>query len=223
MAYNNLFSRYDELPPLHKRVYNLALSENLKIAQFAEKIGVSQQVLSRQFNKGKNGAYNRISPLVRDAIKSTYGFDDTWFYVNVDGLEPTDAPSGESEGAKLVRFKMAVDVILNSGRAMEQQEIAAALCMNKVSFSFVMNGHVAVTDELIHRFCLVYDNIINAEWIMTGEGDMINAENSIVNNDGQIIKQYKTRIAELEVMLNDAAAEIIKLNKELRELRANGN
>ena len=219
MRKGDLSSRYNELPPLHRKIYDLIISERLTISTFAAKIGVSQQVLSRQFNPKEDGGYWNISSSVKAAIRKTYGFNSDWFIFDTKEVIQTEAPIGTSDEDKLTRLKIAINSIIYIGRASNQSDIADAMNISRATMSFVMNEKVPLSDDFILRFCVTY-KMINPEWIFSGEGEMIKTEEPInADTDNKKIKEYKMRIAQLEEMLNDAAIEIIKLNKELRQLK----
>ena len=217
MGKGDLSSRYNELPPLHRKIYDLLTSENLTVATFAAKIGVSQQVLSRQFRPREDGEYWNISSSVKSAIRKTYGFTSDWFITDMSEVIPSETPVIDN---KLDRLKMAINVIVSSGRASNPCDVADAMNVSRPTMSFVLNEKVALSDDFIIRFCTTYNNMINPEWIITGEGNMINnEEHPKVVDESAKTKEYRARIAQLEEMLSDAAIEIIKLNKELRHLR----
>lgn len=69
---------YDELPVVNKRVYDLVVKyENGNVSKFAERIGVTQQVLNRIFKKdGRNGKYPSVSPDIKKGLLNSLGIDE---------------------------------------------------------------------------------------------------------------------------------------------------
>lgn len=70
-----------DMPTENSNLWNLILQETRgNVKAFAEKIGVSQQMVDPLLRKDKvTGEYKRIYPMVRKAIKETFNVDDMWF------------------------------------------------------------------------------------------------------------------------------------------------
>lgn len=70
-----------DMPTENANLWNLIMQETKgNVKAFAEKIGVSQQMVDPLLRKDKvTGEYKRIYPMVRKAIKETYNVDDMWF------------------------------------------------------------------------------------------------------------------------------------------------
>ena len=77
-----LISNYEELPLANRKVYDLVVQHSDgNVKQFAETIGVKQQVLDRIFKvDSRSGKYPSVSEGIRDGIREKFGFNDTWFY-----------------------------------------------------------------------------------------------------------------------------------------------
>lgn len=73
-----MISNYDELPVVNRRVYDLVVKyENGNVRKFAERIGVTQQVLNRIFKKdGRNGKYPSVSPDIKNRLLNNLGIDE---------------------------------------------------------------------------------------------------------------------------------------------------
>ena len=73
-----MISNYDELPVINKRVYDLVVKyENGNVSKFAERIGVTQQVLNRIFKKdSRNGKYPSVSPDIKNGLLNSLGIDE---------------------------------------------------------------------------------------------------------------------------------------------------
>lgn len=69
------------MPTENANLWNLIMQETMgNVKAFAEKIGVSQQMVDPLLRRDKvTGEYKRIYPMVRKAIKETFNVDDMWF------------------------------------------------------------------------------------------------------------------------------------------------
>lgn len=71
------------------------------------------------------------------------------------------------------RIKKAVKWLIGEGYANSQKEVGKLLgYANESAFSQVLNGHVDLPVDFIHRLCAL-DSRINFLWIQKGEGQML--------------------------------------------------
>jgi phage repressor protein C with HTH and peptisase S24 domain len=70
-------------------------------------------------------------------------------------------------------IKKIVQWLILQGRVESQRDLAAQLGYQESSFSQIVNGHVPVSNKFLSRLCGI-DPRINRDWIVTGQGDMLN-------------------------------------------------
>ncbi len=75
-------TKYSELPTATRRIFDLVESKtDGNVRKFAELIGVKQQSFNRLFNPDpRSGKYPTVSSDIMQAIISTFGVDEAWFY-----------------------------------------------------------------------------------------------------------------------------------------------
>jgi len=74
----------------------------------------------------------------------------------------------------LERFKIAVDYLIQEGEINKWQDLVDAIGMSKYSILKAMKGIERYsTESIIERFCAKYNNI-NYDWLIDGEGEMLN-------------------------------------------------
>ncbi|MBO4659718.1 MAG: helix-turn-helix domain-containing protein [Prevotella sp.] len=70
------------------------------------------------------------------------------------------------------RLKQVVAWLIANGEASSQRELAKQLGYTPSSLSQIINGHVPLSDKFLNRL-VTLDGRVNAEWIRTGEGNML--------------------------------------------------
>lgn len=79
---------------------------------------------------------------------------------------------------KVDRMITAYEYLRSIGRAHKQQDIAEKMATDKSNVSRAMKGDKKyLTDRFLHRFNRAFDNIFNEDWLLTGEGEMLNNAN----------------------------------------------
>ncbi len=86
------------------------------------------------------------------------------------------------------RIKLAVNWLISQGVIASQQDLGAKFgIMNKSYLSQLVNGR-ASNQDFINKFSEL-DSRINLDWLLTGEGEMLNeSQNSEINNEPIIRK-----------------------------------
>lgn len=111
--------KYDEMPEPNKRIYDLIQERcegNAK--KFAEKIGVSQQVLSRIFRvdpRSKENKYPSISDDIKEGLLKAFGLDEVWIITgeNRNGTNNNDSSNNREiikEGEQNYRLVPVVHI-----------------------------------------------------------------------------------------------------------------
>ena len=82
-------------------------------------------------------------------------------------------------------LKKAFDYLRNTGKAHTQQDVANKMGVNKTNVSRAFNGDDKyLTNNFLLRFNEAYDNMFDYNWLITGEGDMINQNTAGRDNYG---------------------------------------
>lgn len=77
------------------------------------------------------------------------------------------------------RIKMVIAWLISSGIAKNRNDIGHKMGYNNKSYlSQVINGRVNVSNEFINSLCGLDENI-NRDWVLKGEGEMLNKNQSI--------------------------------------------
>lgn len=77
-------------------------------------------------------------------------------------------------------LKKAFHHLRNTGKAHTQQDIANKMGVSKTNISRAFNGDDKyLTNNFLLRFNEAYDNLFDYNWLITGEGDMINNNQNI--------------------------------------------
>lgn len=78
------FLQADSFPLPTRRIFGLIIKEaNGNVSKFADMIGMAQQNINRLFNVDpRSGKYPEVSPRIKEAIITTFGVDEAWFYAD---------------------------------------------------------------------------------------------------------------------------------------------
>ncbi len=77
-------------------------------------------------------------------------------------------------------LKKAFDHLRNTGKAHTQQDVANKMGVSKTNISRAFNGDDKyLTNNFLLRFNEAYDNIFDYNWLITGEGEMINNNQNV--------------------------------------------
>ena len=81
--------------------------------------------------------------------------------------------------SKEERLRKAFEYLRNSGIVHTQKDVANAMGATPPNVSSAFKGETKVlTDSFINRFNVAFDNVFNEEWLLTGEGEMLNSSKS---------------------------------------------
>lgn len=108
------------------------------------------------------------------------------------------------------RFKEAYNLLKQKGNFHTQKEAAEKMSASESNMSRALAGDSRVlTKNFIIRFCSAFDNTVNPEWIINGEGSMM--KNDVNGNNNAIGNEASVRVNESEI--------IEKLLDEMKEQR----
>jgi hypothetical protein len=108
------------------------------------------------------------------------------------------------------RLKMAYDYLYNKGIIHEQKDLAAIMKASKSNISSALAGKESVlTNNFIRRFCEAFKGTFNLDWLLNGEGEMLN----------QTVQAEKPSTLEAKIdELLKSNAELIAMLKDEQEL-----
>ena len=178
-----IISNYDELPLLNRKVYDLVIHHaGGNVKQFAESIGVKQQVLDRIFKvDARNGKYPSVSGNIREALCSKFGLDEAWFY-NTASLDKHD-------GDKALPIFIAYEYLRSKGIVHTQKDVCTTMGVSKENISRAFNGNEKyLTPSFLQRFNSSFGFIFNEEFLMNGTEPMLKDANVVPapNHDGEL-------------------------------------
>lgn len=82
---------------------------------------------------------------------------------------------------KKERLKAAYQYLKNIGEVHTQQDVANIMHKNKANISAAFNGNSRfLTDNFLKDFNSIFGNIFSTEWLLTGEGEMLNNGNTSI-------------------------------------------
>jgi transcriptional regulator with XRE-family HTH domain len=111
------------------------------------------------------------------------------------------------------RLKKAVNYLKLEDIIKNQEDLAEKLGYDKASVSQALNGSKKyLTDSFIAKFCKKF-NVINYDWLLTGEGDMLRPN---VNIGHSSIGDHSPIIGDIRV--NECKAELEKANLKIAYL-----
>ena len=214
MSTSRVCESYDNLPYINKKVYNFICESGMTHLEFANRIGMTQQSISRLFRQKEDGSFPKVTKQIRECMTQAFNLPIDWFVAEVED-NPDDAPKGTDMKSTSVRMQYLKDYLINTGRITSLFDLSRKMKVARGFLPLLFDGRMQVTSDFVNSLNSTFDNIFNASWILTGEGKML----SEVDDSQLIIKKLKTEIEDLRKQLQEAAMEIIKLNGEIRALK----
>ena len=117
------------------------------------------------------------------------------------------------------RVKKVINWLVFMEYAENERELAEKLGYTKSSFSQIVNGKVPLSERFVQKLASV-DRNINAVWIMTGEGNMLNSVEAgtsvvtipanvweVIQTQAESLKSKDKQIDELVALLKQQIAE----------------
>ncbi|MBR5552189.1 MAG: hypothetical protein IKV83_09780 [Muribaculaceae bacterium] len=135
---------------------------------------------------------------------------------------------------EVARVRSVVEWLISNRVAKSQKGIAQLMGYNHCVLSQVLNGKTPVAEKFV-RTLSGLDKRINAEWVLTGVGEMINEPEAPTENKIELPKVLSlsalTNLAEKRIdssevvktifeMLSEQIAEITLLRTEVEKLRS---
>ena len=82
------------------------------------------------------------------------------------------------------RLKKAIEFLKSKGKVHKQKDVASAMGASEATISNALKGDEAkLTDKFLKRFNAAYEYIFNMEWLLSGEGEMLNEQTDISVNE----------------------------------------
>ncbi len=106
---------------------------------------------------------------------------------------------------------------LISGLGISQKSLAEDIGVSRAQINLIVKGERALTENIVYRIERKFPNV-NAEWLMTGEGQMFKAQDSDTDESDlqEIVRKQKEELARMadqlmrEKKLNDDLIEVLK-------------
>lgn len=212
---NQLYSGYNEMPPINRKVYNFIIEKGLTQKEFADRIGMTQQNVGRLFKVySGTGLYPKITKNIREGMMKAFNLPSEWF-IEDENVDVKDAPKGTDNKSKLARFNYIIDYLIRTGRTTSISSLPNVVNVSRNYISFVMDGRIELGLDFLNELNKAFGYIFDVNWVLTGKGDMLAKKDD--RND--ILKKLTEENAALKAKLQEAAMEIINLNSELRLLK----
>ena len=96
------------------------------------------------------------------------------------------------------RLKEAFEFLRSNGKVHTQKDLAVQMGSTRPNVSGAFKGDPKIlTDNFIKRFNNAFDDIFNLNWLLDGEGEMLNAQADTANSNIQIkvIQEDRPRIS----------------------------
>lgn len=84
---------------------------------------------------------------------------------------------------EILRLRKVISWLIYEDYAKNETNLAETLGYNKSSFSQVVNGKVPLSDRFLNKL-YIFNTNINKNWIRTGEGTMLESDESSINIQG---------------------------------------
>ena len=92
------------------------------------------------------------------------------------------------------RLKEAFEFLRSNGKVHTQKDLAVQMGATRPNVSGAFKGDPKIlTDNFIKRFNHAYDDIFNLNWLLDGEGDMLNIQADDINSITQINVAHEDR------------------------------
>lgn len=105
-------------------------------------------------------------------------------------------------------------------RCLTTEDVAKKMNMSKYTIDQYINGYSALTDRFLEAFLSIFHEI-NRDWLINGEGEMLNNENSTpgtTSSDLTIEKLYKDLLKHHEEETRALHVELDKANSIIERL-----
>ncbi len=127
---------------------------------------------------------------------------------------------------KKERFTNAYNYLRGKGYFHTQKDVAEKMHSTQQNISAAIAGNEKVlTNNFIIRFCAAFGGVINAEWIISGEGNMtgdingnnntIGNANSVVFNESSTINKLIDEMAAMRIAHERETAQLLEIIKNL--------
>lgn len=92
------------------------------------------------------------------------------------------------------RLKEAFEFLRSNGKVHTQKDLAVQMGATRPNVSGAFKGDPKIlTDNFIKRFNNAFDDIFNLNWLLDGDGEMLNAQADTANSNTQIKVTYEDR------------------------------
>lgn len=117
---------------------------------------------------------------------------------------------------KKERINQAFKYLKSKGIVHIQKDIAITMKASTSNVSSALSGvETVLTDNFLIRFNKAFNNVFNEEWLITGNGEMLNPQNCIKNSN---IGDNSTQIAGNSNHINNSST-LDKALDEISEMR----
>lgn len=114
------------------------------------------------------------------------------------------------------RINQAFTYLKNKGIVHTQKDIAITMKASTSNVSSALSGvETVLTDNFLNRFNKAFNNVFNEEWLITGNGEMLNPQNCIKSSN---IGDNSTQIAGNSNHINNSST-LDKALDEISEMR----
>jgi transcriptional regulator with XRE-family HTH domain len=119
----------------------------------------------------------------------------------------------------LQRINDAIKFLKKNDFIEKQQDLVDKLGYNKTYISGILNGKTELSSKFIETFCTCF-LIINRDWLLTGEGEMLRNGNSENAENSESINTEKSEYISYRELYEQAKEEIYQLHETVGRLKA---
>lgn len=166
----------------------VAEREHLTLSDFARKISAKPQ----NMYDIRSGKVRSLSPTLADKILAVFPKYSRSWLITGEGEMLNEKPNYSSYNRK-GRFAEAYNILRSRGMAHKQKDVAIAMGATPPNVSAAFKGDVKVlTDSFLQRFNKAFGGIFNDDWLLTGEGEMLNGKsnNATSKSTNHVILYY---------------------------------
>ena len=117
------------------------------------------------------------------------------------------------------RFNMAYNYLKDNRFIRTQKELAVRMDSTQPNVSSALAGDEKVlTDSFLIRFNASCDNIFGKQWLLTGEGEMLNSSKTLPSDSSQSNAALLDLLRSQQEMLRSQQETIRSLSETVRQL-----
>lgn len=122
---------------------------------------------------------------------------------------------------KKERFTKAYNYLRSEGIIVKQQNLAEKMGASRPNVSLALKGNTKVlTNNFLTRFCQAYPGTFNLEWLLSGEGEMLQKQEPVtapIDKQQDALTYAAIEMGKMMAELSASINRVKQLEKEMKE------